>query len=210
MVDLAELTSHGGLARTRVAGEDGVIGDIARGGQPPAPTLQEEAGVVGHRGDALLHLAEPHHRIELVHTLLVGIGSASKDAEIHILHRYERQLAEVELRQSPLHIARPYLLFYDAVDVGERPVRERSLTIAPTDGTDYAVFQLCRRLEILLLHLVEERLHQLKLGIGFLFYPAVTTEHLLHGRELVEQSLNFLSCTTEPEGTGDSDRHHLA
>ena len=110
-----------------------MVSHITRIMQPLPTTLRIETGIVGHRDDALLHLVESYHLLQVVKTPFKRIGRGNKQTGVDILQFKERNLLPHHLYRPP-HIARTDILCYHPSDVAERPIWESILTSSFDDG----------------------------------------------------------------------------
>ena len=72
MVNLAELSGHGGFASTWIAGKDGVIHLIVAGLEASATALYKQVGLISHSADAAFYLVETDHGIQLYDAVLIA------------------------------------------------------------------------------------------------------------------------------------------
>ena len=129
-VNTAELLGDGGLAGSRIAGEDAVERGFLRGGQSAMTSLSEELRVCCHPSDAFLHLVESNHLVQVFETLFVGGFDADEPVEAEVINLNLRQALVVDLLITASQIARLHLFDDELPDVGRSPGREDALVTA--------------------------------------------------------------------------------
>ena len=129
-VNTAELLGDGGLAGSRIAGEDAVERGFLRGGQSAMSPLSEELRVCCHPSDAFLHLVESNHLVQVFETLFVGGFDADEPVEAEVINLNLRQALVVDLLITASQIARLHLFDDELPDVGRSPGREDALVTA--------------------------------------------------------------------------------
>ena len=199
-VDLAKLAGNGGLTRSGVAREDAVENHGAAGFQSSAASLDEETGLVGHRHHSLFDVLEADHLPQFPHALVEGGGAAGEFEEGDVVfgEQHERTLEHDGHRAA--EIAGPDLLDHEALDVGHRPIGEHSLLVALEDGARQTVLHQDVGYHVLQVKLSEEVLYQFEGGVGLLLDIALGQEELPERGVEVEQFVDLLTWTAEPEG----------
>ena len=108
-------------------------------------------------------------------------------------------LVVVGQRDDTLDVPGAHLLGNEATDIGYRPCVDGALLIALDDGLRETIQKGVVDIEMLVGELTIEDLHEVEGGIALLLDAAVGLEHLAQRRVELEQLVEFVSGTAEPE-----------
>ena len=198
-VDAAELLGDGGLAGSRIAGEDAVEGGLLRGGQSPTASFGKELGVVCHPTDALLHLIESDHLVQVAETLFVGRPGAGELVEAEVVELDTGQVLVGDLPISAVEVAGLDLFDNVLSDIVERPCGENAFATALEQRVCQSVHRLDGAVETLGFEGLEEGVYLLEILGRLLFQTVVFREEGTKRWEHIEHGLDVLSVTAEPK-----------
>ena len=199
MIDLAKLTGDGGLASTGIAREDRVVGLFTAVVQSSPPAFQEEAALIGHRTDALFHLFESHHRIELTDALVIGRGGRGELVERDVF--LVKQCHEVFglCQEDTAEIMREDLFLNELANLEGGPAGDGTSLAAFDNGTCEVVFCLQAEFKVLFLHLGQEGLNEFVRRAGLLLNPTVGLKELFQRGGDIQKFFNLTACAAEPD-----------
>ena len=137
MVYLAQEPCHGGLSRSRVTHEDGVVRRLATGVQSQLLPLDVQVHVVGNGGQTQLDVVETYHAVQLLQSAVVGGGLLEQRCLVDVVRQHldvrHVHLSALDALGQPLTVVRLNVLFDISVDVVEAPLADGALLVSFSD-----------------------------------------------------------------------------